>query len=849
MKKYCLFVSCFVLITASLFAQNLSAPETRGVWVTSNYVQGGNSAIETLMKNLRSANMNTVYLCTWAGGATIYPSKVVPQAGGPAQKTEFVGTDPLKATIDIAHKYGIRVIAWFEYGFAVGVSSINTDIPNILKIHPDWSMVKRDTTIKYDLDSGNNFFWVDPAVNGAADFIVNLYQECAKNYPDIDGIELDRMRYPSTSFSYSDTARARFMKETNNGDPLLLTDDNSAWAAWRRIQVTNVVKRIYAAIKSVNPGCVVTGAVVPPYMMYGGDQDKLQGWDVWAKNGYVDMLEPMLYLTTGDFPYQMSKSMSYVPSGFNLAAGIAIDVSGSVNNAINEIQRARTSGSTGQTIWYYGYLLSYANAISLFKTNVYQNNVATTFDDLIMDDAAKGLFSSTGTWTNVQGGFNGTYKKAAATVGDTAIYKVRILRDGLYNIYGYWSGDSVSNSSKVFVDITTKSNHFVETINQKAGLSQWNYVKKMNLVSGDTVVAKLYGNDGASIIADAFRIKRGSVFQIEDSALPDSQSVTLKFSEQLLSPVSSATVITASNISGKLSFYVDNSDKTVLHISIPPVVKNTTFTLNISNLVDVYYDTLSVSTDLTYAPDKSSFMFDDDTPNLFWKLSGVWNKDTCYTAVNNSYYKAKQGTSYVRVQWGPMKIVEDGYYDVYVNIPNPSLYKLTDKCMYIMRDHYQQDTVYISQASHAGSLYKLGSFPFAVNDVFALMLSSVLGSDTSKYLAADAITLIRNVQINSIKNSDVVVKNFSVSQNYPNPFNPTTTMDISLESKGKVFVDIYNILGEKVISLLNGKDYNSGRYNIKFDASNLPSGIYLANVRIKNESAELRKTVKMLLLK
>jgi len=74
-------------------------------------------------------------------------------------------------------------------------------------------------------------------------------------------------------------------------------------------------------------------------------------------------------------------------------------------------------------------------------------------------------------------------------------------------------------------------------------------------------------------------------------------------------------------------------------------------------------------------------------------------------------------------------------------------------------------------------------------------------------------------------------------------------MDISLESKGKVFVDIYNILGEKVISLLNGKDYNSGRYNIKFDASNLPSGIYLANVRIKNESAELRKTVKMLLLK
>ena len=62
-----------------------------------------------------------------------------------------------------------------------------------------------------------------------------------------------------------------------------------------------------------------------------------------GKNSYVDMLEPMLYLTTGDFPYQMTKSLSYVPAGFNLAAGIAISSAGSVDKAIYEIKKARTS--------------------------------------------------------------------------------------------------------------------------------------------------------------------------------------------------------------------------------------------------------------------------------------------------------------------------------------------------------------------------------------------------------------------------------------------------------------------------------------------------------------------------
>ena len=198
--------------------------------------------------------------------------------------------------------------------------------------------------------------------------MVDLYTECAKNYPDIDGIELDRMRYPALNYSYSDSSRIKFVKETNSTDPLRLPNDYSTWSSWRRLQVTNVVKAIYQSVKNVNPNCIVTGAVVPPYMMYGAsNDDKLQAWDVWAKNSYADILEPMLYLLVSDFPNQLNLCKNYIPAGFKLSPGIAISSAGSAADADTEVNAARSAGFTGQVIWYYGDLLSYSGAMSPLK--------------------------------------------------------------------------------------------------------------------------------------------------------------------------------------------------------------------------------------------------------------------------------------------------------------------------------------------------------------------------------------------------------------------------------------------------------------------------------------------------
>lgn len=66
---------------------------------------------------------------------------------------------------------------------------------------------------------------------------------------------------------------------------------------------------------------------------------------------------------------------------------------------------------------------------------------------------------------------------------------------------------------------------------------------------------------------------------------------------------------------------------------------------------------------------------------------------------------------------------------------------------------------------------------------------------------------------------------FSLEQNYPNPFNPTTSIKYSIPRDGMVSLTIYNILGVKVLTLVN-QNMSAGKYEVKFDASHYASGIY-----------------------
>lgn len=67
---------------------------------------------------------------------------------------------------------------------------------------------------------------------------------------------------------------------------------------------------------------------------------------------------------------------------------------------------------------------------------------------------------------------------------------------------------------------------------------------------------------------------------------------------------------------------------------------------------------------------------------------------------------------------------------------------------------------------------------------------------------------------------------YSLNQNYPNPFNPSTTINYSIKSAGDVSLKVYDILGTEVASLVN-EVKEPGNYSVTFDATKLPSGMYV----------------------
>lgn len=85
---------------------------------------------------------------------------------------------------------------------------------------------------------------------------------------------------------------------------------------------------------------------------------------------------------------------------------------------------------------------------------------------------------------------------------------------------------------------------------------------------------------------------------------------------------------------------------------------------------------------------------------------------------------------------------------------------------------------------------------------------------------------------------------FKLSQNYPNPFNPTTQIDYSVAKQGMVTLTVYNVLGQKVATLVSGVQ-QPGNYSATFNGNDLASGVYFYRLQAGSVSI----TRKLVLLK
>ena len=99
--------------------------------------------------------------------------------------------------------------------------------------------------------------------------------------------------------------------------------------------------------------------------------------------------------------------------------------------------------------------------------------------------------------------------------------------------------------------------------------------------------------------------------------------------------------------------------------------------------------------------------------------------------------------------------------------------------------------------------------------------------------------------ITSVETENILPADIKLFQNYPNPFNPKTIINYELRSPGFVTLKVYNIKGEEIAVPVNEKQ-NAGKYEIGFDGSDLPSGIYFYSLYA---GTEIIDTKRMILLK
>ncbi len=285
MKKIFLLFLLFSSIANSIVAQKKQEP-VRGVWVTnvaSDVLKSKKNIVEAIQL-CKKNSINNIYVVVWNNGVTMYPSKVVEQYIGIKQSKIYGNRDPIKEIIEVGHKEGIKVHAWFEFGF-----SYNYGDSNCLwqQKYPDW--VGRDGNGNHL--QKNKFFWWSAFNKDVQKFMNKLVLEVVKNY-DIDGIQGDDRLPAMPSEGGYDEATKKIYASENLGALPPTNSKDSAWVKWRADKLSGYIKQLYKSVKKVKPTCIISWA---PSIYPWSKEQYLQDWPAWLKGGYADYILPQLY--------------------------------------------------------------------------------------------------------------------------------------------------------------------------------------------------------------------------------------------------------------------------------------------------------------------------------------------------------------------------------------------------------------------------------------------------------------------------------------------------------------------------------------------------------------------------
>jgi uncharacterized Ntn-hydrolase superfamily protein len=111
----------------------------------------------------------------------------------------------------------------------------------------------------------------------------------------------------------------------------------------------------------------------------------------------------------------------------------------------------------------------------------------------------------------------------------------------------------------------------------------------------------------------------------------------------------------------------------------------------------------------------------------------------------------------------------------------------------------------------------------------------------------DSLQILYNNWLNTgiSNNQNIYPEKFELYQNYPNPFNPSTVIKFDIAGLTNVKISVYDILGRETAVIVDNIMFHRGRYEVPFDASYIPSGVYVYRI----QTGEFTDSKKMILVK
>jgi uncharacterized lipoprotein YddW (UPF0748 family) len=339
--------------------------ETRGIWVDKSDVYKGKEYLSDKFKALKAANFNMVCLPTMHKGYVAYPKSAYLPLDPGIQK---IDENMLAWIINEAHKHGLFVEAWPEYGFyCYHTMNATTDTSRgvLLDKNPELAAVDIKGTPYLHNKKWGDFYSLCPANPESHKILTGLFVEMISRY-QFDGINTDRIRFHTKDFCFCAYCKEHFQKDTGKAltSEFLKSDDGLAlFYSWRKKQLNAFMARLAKKLRSVRPDIVITADVWPP----DDNQinEKGQDWGTWLKQGNIDVAIPMMYWKNIEKTVDGCLKLSADPK--RIVCGISAEVNNS-RELVKQIELCREKGAGGVVIWYLGKTL---DDLDLLKKTVF----------------------------------------------------------------------------------------------------------------------------------------------------------------------------------------------------------------------------------------------------------------------------------------------------------------------------------------------------------------------------------------------------------------------------------------------------------------------------------------------